>query len=186
MTVNPIREVPELPTLDEGIHLLETDGRTSGALQSLVLDHLLTRGGGAEAVWVDSRGNGSTEPLARLAPSMRVLERVEIARGFTAYQHYSLLDDLAAQVEIETGLVVLPEFDWFYRSDDLHRGEGERMLSAGVALVEDLHSRSDVPILVTRTASVGFNQPVRNVADGVIRCDLTPQARDLPARASRP
>ena len=117
---------------------------------------------------------------------MRVLDRVEIARGFTAFQHYSLLDDLATQVGSETALVVLPELDWFYRSDDLHRGEGERMLSAGVALVEDLHSRSDVPILVTRTASVGFNQPVRNVADGVIRCDLTPQARDLPARASRP
>ena len=175
MTVNPIREVPELPTLDEGIHLLEADSRTSGALQSLVLDHLLTRGGAANAVWIDSHGNGSTEPLARLAPSMRVLQRVGIARGFTAFQHYSLLNDLAAQVESETALVVLPELDWFYRTDDLHHKEGERMLSAGVALVEDLHDRNDVPILVTRTASDGFSQPVRNVADGVIRCDLTPQ-----------
>lgn len=43
MTMNPMQEVPELPTLDSGIHLLETDSRTSGALQSLVLDTLLTR-----------------------------------------------------------------------------------------------------------------------------------------------
>ena len=38
METKPTREVPELPTLDEGIYLLETDSRTSGALQSLVLD----------------------------------------------------------------------------------------------------------------------------------------------------
>ena len=175
MTTNPTREIPELPTLDDGIHLLETDSRTSGALQSLVLDHLLSHGRTTEAVWVDSHGNGSTEPLARLAPSMRVLDHVEIARGFTAFQHYSLLGDLAAHVGEETALVVLPELDWFYRNDDLHHSEGERMLSAGVALVEDLHDRSEVPILVTRTESDGFSHPVRNVADGVIRCEVTPQ-----------
>ena len=175
MTMNSMQEVPELPTLNGGIHLLETDSRTSGALQSLVLDHLLTHGEATEAVWVDSRGNGSAAPLARLAPSMWILNRVEIARGFTAFQHYSLLDDLIAQVESNTALVVLPELDWFYRSDDLHHGEGERMLSAGVALVEDLHERSDVPILVTQTASDGFSQPVRGMADEVIRCEVTQQ-----------
>ena len=175
MTTNSMQEMPELPTLNEGIHLLETDSRTSGALQSLVLDHLLTYGRDTEAVWIDSRGNGSTQPLARLAPSMRVLDRIEIARGFTAFQHYSLLDALDAQVESETALVVLPELDWFYRNDDLHRGEAERMLSAGVTLVEDLHERSDVPILVTRTADDEFSQPVQNVAADVIRCEATPQ-----------
>ena len=175
MKTDPIQEVPELPTLNDGIHLLETDSRTPGALQSLVLDHLLTDGRDTEAVWVDSRGNGSTAPLARLAPSMRVLDRIEIARGFTAFQHYSLLDALDTQVEGETALVVLPELDWFYRSDDLHRGEGERMLSAGVTLVEDFHDHSEVPILVTRTADDRFSRPVRNAADGVIHCELTQQ-----------
>ncbi len=34
---------PELPSLDPGITLLETDGRMNGSLQSLVLD-LLTLG----------------------------------------------------------------------------------------------------------------------------------------------
>ena len=175
MATNPLREVPELPTLDGGIYLLKTDSRTSGALQSLVLDTLLRPETSTRAVWVDSHGNGSTQPLARLAPSMRILDRIEVARGFTAFQHYSLLDTLGAQVGSETALVVLPELDWFYRSDDLHRGEAERMLSAGVTLVEDLHERSDIPILVTRTASDGFSRPVQNVADEVIRCELTQQ-----------
>lgn len=75
MGTKPMREVPELPTLDSGIHLLETDSRNSGALQSLVLDHLLTQSDRTNAVWIDSHGNGSTQPFARLAPSMRVLNR---------------------------------------------------------------------------------------------------------------
>jgi hypothetical protein len=165
----------ELPTLNNGIHLLETDSRTSGALQSLVLDHLLTRGAPREAVWVDSHGNGSTQPLARLAPNRRVLGRIAIARGFTAFQHYSLLKDLAARVTDETALVVLPEFDWFYRHDDLHHGEAERMVSAGVSLVEDLHRRSDVPVLVTQTAEDDLSQPTRTAADEVIQCKQTRQ-----------
>lgn len=168
-------ETVELPSLTHGIHLLETNSRTSGALQSLVLDHLLTQEMPEEAIWVDSHGNGSTQRLARLAPSMRVLGRIAIARGFTAFQHYSLLEDLSAQVTSETALVVLPDFDWFYRHDDLHHGEAERMVSAGVSLVEDLHQRSDVPVLATQTTSDGLSQPIREAADEVIRCEQTPE-----------
>jgi hypothetical protein len=165
----------ELPTLNHGIRVLETDSRTSGALQSLVLDHLLTRETPGEAIWVDSHGNGSTQPLAQLAPSRRVLERIAIARGFTAFQHYSLLKDLATQVTDETALVVLPELDWFYRHDALHHGEAERMVSAGISLVEDLHRRSDVPVLMTQTVDDEFSQPVRSAADEVIQCKQTRQ-----------
>lgn len=175
MEANDVWEIPELPSLNDGIHLLETDSRTSGALQSLVLDHLLTRGGAAEAVWVDSRGNCSTQPFARLAPSMRVLKRIEVARGFTAFQHYSLLDELDAQVGTGTALVVLPGFDWFYRNGDLRQDVDEEMLSSGVELVEDLQEQSEVPVLLTRADDDGFSRPIRRVADEVIRCELTPQ-----------
>ena len=120
MKANKRQEIPELPSLDEGIHLLETDSRTSGALQLLVLDHLLTRGAPAGVVWVDSEAGEYTQPLARLTPSIRVLERIQIARGFTAHQHYSLLQDLPAQIESNIALAALPNVDWFYRGDDLY------------------------------------------------------------------
>ena len=185
MKANNRQEIPELPSLTDGIHLLEADSRTSEALQSLVLDHLLTRGAPAGVVWVDSRGNGSTQPLARLAPSMRVLERIKIARGFTAYQHYSLLEDLSAQIESNTALTVLPDVDWFYRSDDLYSNEGEQMLSEGAAIVEDLSQQHGIPVLLTRSANDGLSQPVRNVADGVIRCELTSQGPRFTGRVSK-
>ena len=106
---------------------------------------------------------------------MRVLERVAIARGFTAHQHYSLLQDLPAQIAGNTALAVLPDVDWFYRSDDLYSNEGERMLSEGAAIVEDLSQQREIPVLLTRSANDRFSQPVQNVADGVIRCEFTSQ-----------
>lgn len=175
MSRRPIQDVPELPSIDAGIHLLDVDDRTAGALQSLVVDHLLTDSRGETAVWIDSRGNGRTQPIACLAPGKRVLERIDIARGFTAHQHYSILETFSEQVETETGLVVLPDLDWFYRSDDLYNNEGERMLAEGVALVEDLCQQREISILLTRSAVDGFSQSIRGAANGVLRCELTSQ-----------
>ena len=58
---------PELPSLEPGITLLETDERMTGSLQSLVLDQLLLDDG--SAIWIDAHGNGTTHPLTRITPS---------------------------------------------------------------------------------------------------------------------
>lgn len=84
---------PLLPTLEPGLTLLDVDGgRGVPALQSLALDHLLSNEG--PAFWVDTDGHATTTSLARLAPSPRVLERIHVSRGFTAYQHYGAICDL--------------------------------------------------------------------------------------------
>ncbi|WP_433626483.1 hypothetical protein [Halomicrococcus sp. NG-SE-24] len=165
------QQSPDLPTLDPGITLLETDERTTGALHSLVLDRLLVDGG--TAVWVDARDEGSTQPLARIAPNTRVLERVAIARGFTPWQHQSILRDLRGELDEETPLVVLPAFDWFYRSDDVTDAQGERMLAAGVDLVAEVAEREGVPVVLTRTADDCFAAPLDEAADAVVRCEQT-------------
>ncbi len=163
--------MPTLPPVESGVTVLETDERVTGALLSLVLDQLLTDGG--SAVWVDAHGHGTTQPLAQIAPSMRILDRIHIARAFTAWQHQSLLQSLAAEISDDTAVVVLPAVDRFYRSDDLARGDGERMLSAGVELVADIAATLDVPVLLTRHATDSFTEPVRDVADDVVRCEQT-------------
>jgi hypothetical protein len=166
------RSSPTLPTLGSGITLLEADDRTTGALQSLVLDNLLLEDG--SAVWVDSHGHGTTQPLGRIAPSMRLLDRIRIARAFTPWQHSSLLRDLELAVTDDTTLVILPAFDWFYRSDDLGRGDGKRMLVAGIDFITELATAIDQPILVTRDRDDSFTAPIRAAADDVIRCERTP------------
>ena len=86
---------PLLPSLDDGVTLLDVEGgRGVPVLQSLVLDHLLASDG--PAFWVDADGHATTASLARIAPSRRLLDRIHVARGFTAYQHYGAVCDLPA------------------------------------------------------------------------------------------
>jgi len=56
-----------------------------------VLDHLLLHDG--PAFWVDANGHATTATLAQISPSQRLLDRIHVARGFTAYQHYGAVCD---------------------------------------------------------------------------------------------
>lgn len=86
-----------LPSLDDSITLLDIDGsRGVPILQSLVLDHLLLHDG--PIFWVDANGHATTTTFAHLAPSQRLLDRITVARGFTAYQHYGTVSDLPTAV----------------------------------------------------------------------------------------
>ena len=86
-----------LPSLEDSITLLDAEGdRGVPILQSLVLDHLLLHDG--SAFCVDANGHATTTTLARIAPSRRLLDRIHVARGFTAYQHYGAVCDLSTAV----------------------------------------------------------------------------------------
>ncbi|WP_435362342.1 hypothetical protein [Haloarchaeobius sp. DFWS5] len=164
-------DTPELPTLDPGVTLLDADERVTGALQSLVLDHVLLESGAA--TWIDANAYSTTKPMARLAPSIRVLDRIDVARAFTPWQHQSLLFDLPDMLRDETTLIVLPAFDAFYRSEDLRRGEGNEMLDTALDIVEEAAATYEVPILLTRERVDGFSQPIRDLADDVVQCERT-------------
>ncbi len=118
-------------------------------------------------------GHGTTEHLCRLVPNLRILERIHIARGFTPWQHYSLLDALPELISEETSLVVLPEFGRFYRMDDLRRGEGKRMLSEVVTRLTEILDIVDLPILVTLSNRDEFSEPVLDVVSETLDCELT-------------
>ena len=90
---DPAAEEMLLPSLDDGVTLLDVEGgRGVPVLQPLVLDHLLLHDG--PAIWVDTNGHATTTTLARIAPSQRLLDRIHVACGFTAYQHYGAVCDL--------------------------------------------------------------------------------------------
>ncbi|WP_227380005.1 hypothetical protein [Haladaptatus halobius] len=165
-------DYPELPTLDSGVTLLETDERATGALQSLVLDHLLL--GGGSAIWIDVHGHGTTQLLSRIAPSIRVLDRIRTARAFTAWQHQSLCQDLIPELTDVTAVVVLPAFEWFYRSEELSRGDGERMLAAAVDLIGEIVDTFDVSVLMTQHTDDALTDSIQECAADVIRCEQTP------------
>lgn len=171
MRDHSITTLPELPALEPGIQLLEADGKPTGALHSLVLDHVLRTGG--RACWVDAKGHATTQPLARLAPDERILDRIDVARGFTAFQHCSLLRAAATRDPAGTALLVAPAVDAMYRADDLQHDEGTAMLVRGLATLAGLARDAGLPVLVTRTAADAFAAPVANAAVDTIRFERT-------------
>jgi hypothetical protein len=190
-----------LPSLEGGITLLDIEGgRGVPTLQSLVLDHLLHSEG--PAFWVDANGHVTTTTLARIAPSQRLLDRIHVARGFTAYQHYGAVCDLPGAVnrsirdatatsktEIRErraangdanasrhtpSLVVAPAVDAQYRADDtLSEAQAETLQARALARLATYAEGYDVPVLLTRTADDEFTAPVETAADHRLECEQT-------------
>jgi len=167
---------PSLPRLNPGVTLLETETHAVGPIDSLVLNHLLGQNG--TAVWVDSHGHATTQQLARLAPSRRLLERVRVARGFTPFQHYELLDRLDEEVGPEMALVVVPWVDAPYRDDTLGRGDAASMVRGIADRLARIAERASVPVLVTLKETDGLTEPL----DALPTRDLVYEATDMGPR----
>ena len=190
--------MPELPTLDSDLQLLEMDGDSIGALHSLVVDHLLLNPG--QAYWVDTHGQIAPHHLARVAPSLRVLDRVQVARGFTPYQHYTLIDRLARRVDADAAstnststtaerdsslnemseppisLVVVSALDGLYRDESDLRGgrrEGREMFLHSLATLGRLARQHDLSMLVLLSHKSNFTAPATRAVTRTIRCEQT-------------
>ncbi len=195
---DPATDEMLLPSLDDGITLLDVESdRGVPILQSLVLDHLLLHDG--PAFWVDANGHATTT-LAQIAPSQRLLNRIHVARGFTAYQHYGALCDLPSAVNqsiqmstADTGaagrrtpgrdedvsphtpaLIVAPAVDAQYRADDALGGTHAKTLQARtLARLASYADGYDIPVLVTRAQRDDFTAPVATAADHHLECEQT-------------
>jgi hypothetical protein len=163
-----------------------------------VLDHLLLHDG--PAFWVDANGHATTTTLSRIAPSQRLLERIHVARGFTAYQHYGAVCDLPAAVnqsiqntapdgsprrrqsrsgEEDTSphtpsLIVAPAIDAQYRADEtLGETHADTLQARTLVRLTTYADGYDIPVLVTRTERDDFTAPVATAADHHLECEYT-------------
>ena len=199
---DPATDEMLLPSLDDGITLLDVEGgRGVPILQSLVLDHLLLNDG--PAFWVDANGHATTTTLAKIAPSHRLLNRIHVARGFTAYQHYGAVDELPTAVNqsIQTAmndtgaagrqaqnrdgdtapqtaaLIVAPAVDAQYRSDDtLGETHAATLQARTLARLATYANGYDIPVLVTRNErneQNEFTASVARAADHHLECEQT-------------
>jgi hypothetical protein len=163
---------PAFPELKPGVRLLDVVGdRATGPLHSLVLDHLLMNDG--NAVWVDAGGHAVSQSLASLAPSPRLLDRIEVARGFTPYQHYDLVRSLPERVGEDTSVVVCPAFDHLYREAETYADEADDLMLRALATVARLATEHDVPVVLTRSTRDSFTDPLAAAAKETIRCEQT-------------
>lgn len=172
MRTAPIGQpTPTLPTLGNDQYLLATDDTATGPLQALVLDHLLLNDG--TAYWIDAAGHARTDTLARLAPSTRVLNRVQVARGFTAYQHTALFDRVTDLITSETPLVVAPAVDVLYRDDDSRGVDAAQLLHSAISTLAARCCEADTPLVLTCHQRDALTAPVARHVDEILRCETT-------------
>ena len=164
------KPTPSFPSLSNECYLLDADDTATGPLQALVLDHLLLNEG--TTYWVDAAGHARTDTLVRLAPSARMLTRIQVARGFTAYQHAALVDRVTEVITPDTPLVVAPAIDSMYRDDD-YGVDGAAMLRNAVATLTTRCRETDTPLVVTYARRDAFSAPVSQHVDETIRCEQT-------------
>jgi hypothetical protein len=161
-----------LPELGSGITLLEYSSAVDTVIHALAVDHLLLSGG--DAVWIDPGTHAQTGPLTELAPSNRILDRIQIARGFTPFQHLDLLRSLPDLCTTGTSPVVVPDIDRYYRDESLFADEGKEMLLSGIASLASVAREDNVSVLLTQTTEDTFTEPVRTTADQHLTCEQTP------------
>lgn len=165
--------VPEMPSLEPGVTLLES--ADPGALHALVVDHILLER--ESAWWVDTYGHAQVEPLHEIAPSKRALDRIKVARAFTAYQHSTLCDRLLGDTSYnsdgvdqdDVGLIVVPAVDGLYRDDEIDH-DRESLLVHSLARIARAAREHDCPVLLTKARDDSFAEPVdlsRDAGDGI-------------------
>ena len=134
-----------LPDLESGVTLLHSNDR--GTLAALVAAALGGRDGPVR--WVDARNHASTFALADAGRTHRILDKVQVARAFTAHQHHALVRQLVAEVRRPTAFVVAPAVDDVYADDDLLADEARRLREATLSTLAALADARDLPVLVT-------------------------------------
>jgi len=164
--------IPELPSLEPGLTLLEAEGDVRPLLQTLAVDELLLASG--RGLWVGTGRYCTTDTLVDVAPDRRVLERVEIARGFTPYQHTALLRRLEAAMDDRTAVIVVPDIDAHYRGDDVQGADGQEMLVRALAPLARVAREHDLPVLCTRRRDDSFSAPVEAAAASTLTATETP------------
>jgi len=155
---------------------------------------------GGPAFWVDANGHATTTKLAQIAPSQRLLDRIHVARGFTAYQHYGAVDELSTAVNQfiqqsteptkssgqqpsrqdddssphTPSLIVVPAVDAQYRADDtLSDQHAETLQARTLARLATYADGYGIPVLVTRSEHDEFTAPVATAADHHLECKQT-------------
>lgn len=158
---------PTAPSADPGLTALRCPRPRSGALHRVALQTM--RAGDGPVYWIDARNTASTYALHRLAPTDAMLNRVRIARAFTAYQHVTLVERVVNRVTPRAGCIVAPNLSSLYCDDDVPGHEASDMFEAVCRALATLGSDLDLPVLVS-TVTEQFDRLLDTHATTTVEC----------------
>ncbi|MDB2242666.1 hypothetical protein [Halorubrum ezzemoulense] len=169
------RPTADLPELTPGVTLVDIDSDLGVTpVLALLLDQVL--GSDGRGNWVDGTNRANTTQLRELAPADRVLDRIDVARGFTAHQHTTLLDRLAGRLDSrdQPSVVVATGLDGMYRGADVDDELTEQLFIRAIAAIARIARVHNVPVVVTRCREDDFSRPLRRAAAAHLQCRATP------------
>lgn len=146
-----------IPVLEKGVNLLR--GPSEPAFQELIGSNL-NRG---EAVWIDVGNTCSTYTLSSRCSSNK-MNRIKIGRAFTPFQHYSLVDELELNEDVE--ILALSNITALY-SELSDRERQEIFLDMWDKILEILNQKN-LKILVSLGNNLGVSYAVEASAQNII------------------
>lgn len=162
------RPDPTVPAAAAGLTTLQCPHPRSGALHRVALQTIQETDG--PVYWVDARNTASTYALSRLAPSERTLAGVQVARAFTAYQHFRLVERVINRVTPRTGCLVAPNLPALYRDEDVSPHEATDMLDAVLDGLSTLADTLQLPVVTSVTETDRLGARVTDRATRVVEC----------------
>lgn len=156
------------PEIVKGVNLVSCSSDRP-IFQSLVADDIKNAG---KAVWIDSGNNCSTYAL-RSAGTEDLMRRVEIARCFTPYQHFSIIEQLDQFVDESTEILVVPEVSLLYEDGQLNEYEAEELFQEMWEELRKLVEKKQLKLLVSVQGV--FSYLVEGNADNRIKINETSQ-----------
>jgi len=143
----------ETVQLEEGWNLVETD--TELAFPSLIKQFAAQH---QKILWLDSSNKANTH---HFESSPKLLEKLDIARAFTAMQHYSLCKEISGY-----DLIVAPDIDRLYTESSLYRTEA-------VELFEDAIESINTKVIYSTASDLGLK--AREKAANTLKVESTSQ-----------
>lgn len=159
-----------LPAPEPGLTCLRLPRLRSASFHQFALGTLPQQG---ITYWVDAASIASSYTIYDLAPSERWLSGLRIARAFTAYQHFSLVQEVVQRVSHRTARLLVPNVTRLYRDDDVPEHESVDMLAAVVQGVGAVADSYDLPVVTSVAHDDELAEHVVDAADHVVACEET-------------
>lgn len=136
-------------------------------LQSLIARNLDT----GKALWVDSGNSSSTYALSSIGGE-KLLEKVEIGRAFTVFQHYQMICELEKYIESDTELLVFSNLTLLYDEGGANDYESRELFEELLDKIESIIEGQNLKVLIDLpSVDSELNLLVRKKAEKIVKVE---------------
>lgn len=99
------------------------------------------------------------------AGGREILDKIEIARAFTTYQHYTLIQSVENELKDSTNILVVPSIDQLYIEGQLGEEESKELLKQSMDHLNRVSQELELKVIVTVKRSNEMKEIVQSYVD---------------------